>query len=167
MSTTIIRDFDDKDVLILAQRFTFRELLHEAECAKAELSASEWLGDDQADYWHDFFVTAALAADIRRRFERTTKPKTVRPVHIDVEAVKAHADIVEVVSRYTTLRKSGKNFSGLCPLHADKKSRSLYVYPDQQSWHCFGACGTGGDVINFVMKAEHTDFRGAVGVLNG
>jgi len=73
-----------------------------------------------------------------------------------IDEVKQRTDIVEVVSRYVSLKKAGRNLSGLCPFHSEKHP-SFFVYPEQQSWHCFG-CNTGGDVFSFVMKKESMDF---------
>lgn len=70
-------------------------------------------------------------------------------------------DIVEVISMFTTLRGSGDNMMGLCPLHNDKKSPSLSVSRDKQIFHCFG-CGAGGSVIQFVEAALNLDFMDAV-----
>lgn len=85
------------------------------------------------------------------------------PRHVDIEAVKQRADIIEVVGRYVQLKKSGTRFAGLCPFHSDK-SPSMVVYPRTQSFYCFG-CQTSGDVLDFVEKIEHTDFRGAAAIL--
>ena len=74
-----------------------------------------------------------------------------------VDEVKQKTDIVEVIGQYTTLTKAGRTFRALCPFHTEK-TPSFFVYPEQQSWHCFGACGTGGDVFSFVMKKQGTDF---------
>jgi DNA primase len=81
-----------------------------------------------------------------------------------VEEVKQKTDIVEVIGQYTALTKSGKTFRGLCPFHSEKHG-SFFVYPDQQSWHCFGACGTGGDVFSFIMKKDGVSFGEALRLL--
>ena len=74
-----------------------------------------------------------------------------------IDEVKQKLDIVEVISQYATLKKAGRNLSALCPFHSEKNP-SFYVYPEQQSWHCFGACNTGGDIFAFIMKKEGLDF---------
>lgn len=70
-------------------------------------------------------------------------------------------DIVDIISGFTTLKRSGNNMMGLCPLHNDKKSPSLSVSPDKQIFHCFG-CGAGGSVIQFIEAAMNLDFMDAV-----
>jgi DNA primase len=77
-----------------------------------------------------------------------------------IERVKEAADIVEVVSAYTDLRRSGTRFSGLCPFH-DERTPSFSVDPAAKLYHCFG-CGVGGDVIKFVEEKEGLSFPDAV-----
>ncbi len=77
-----------------------------------------------------------------------------------VDEVKQRIDIVEVIGRDIKLTKAGKTFKGLCPFHGEKHP-SFYVYPEQQSWHCFG-CNNGGDVFSFVMKKQNIDFGEAL-----
>ncbi len=78
-----------------------------------------------------------------------------------IDEVKQKTDIVEVIGQYVSLTKSGRNFRGLCPFHSEKHP-SFYVYPEQGSWHCFGACATGGDAFSFIMKKENIDFGEAL-----
>ena len=69
-------------------------------------------------------------------------------------------DIVEVISQYVHLKRSGKNYFGLCPFH-NEKSPSFSVSPDKQIFHCFG-CGVGGNVITFISKIEGYNFKEAI-----
>jgi len=77
-----------------------------------------------------------------------------------VEAVKAAADVVEVVSGRTPLRRSGARFTGLCPFH-DERTPSFSVSPEKGTYYCFG-CQRGGDAISFVEETEGVDFVGAI-----
>jgi DNA primase len=81
----------------------------------------------------------------------------------EVNELKLHADIYNLVSSYVSLKKSGKNFMGLCPFHKEK-TPSFIVDTNTQLYHCFG-CGEGGDVISFIMKAENLSFLEAVELL--
>ena len=76
------------------------------------------------------------------------------------ERVKQQADIVRVIGEYVRLKKSGANFTGLCPFHQEK-TPSFAVHPVKQIYHCFG-CGAGGDVFKFVMEMEKSTFPEAI-----
>ena len=76
--------------------------------------------------------------------------------------IKARLDIVDVVGKYVPeLRQSGRTWKARCPFHQEN-TPSFVVFPDRQTWRCFGACATGGDVFSFVMRADNTDFSQAM-----
>lgn len=80
-----------------------------------------------------------------------------------IEEIISSNDIVDVVSQYVTLKRSGRNFLGLCPFHKEK-TPSFSVSPDKQIFHCFG-CGVGGNVIHFVSKIENLNFKESLEML--
>lgn len=80
-----------------------------------------------------------------------------------LEDIKSRLDIVEVIGDYVELKKAGQNYKGLCPFHSEK-TPSFIVSPGKQIFHCFG-CGTGGDVVGFVMKHENFSFHEAIKLL--
>lgn len=79
-----------------------------------------------------------------------------------VDDIKARLDIVDIVSETVKLRHSGKNYTGFCPFHTNTKTPAFVVFPDTQTWRCFGQCNTGGDLFNYVMKREGWDFQEAL-----
>ncbi len=80
-----------------------------------------------------------------------------------IEEIRNSNDIVDVISQYVILKRSGRNFFGLCPFHKEK-SPSFSVSPDKQIFHCFG-CGVGGNVIHFVSKIENLGFKDTLEIL--
>ena len=79
--------------------------------------------------------------------------------------IKNRLDIVDIISSYTALQKSGNSYKSTCPFH-DEKTASFFVFPERQSWRCFGACATGGDIYSFVMKSRNIGFGEALRLLS-
>ena len=82
---------------------------------------------------------------------------------LDAREVKARADFVGIVSRYTRLRRVGRQWGGLCPVHSERHP-SFYVHLEKKVFYCFG-CGAGGDVFDFVMWVERCDFLRALEIV--
>ena len=78
-----------------------------------------------------------------------------------VDDIKSRLDILEVVGQRVQLQRSGRSYKGNCPFHQER-TPSFHVFPDRQSWRCFGACATGGDAIGFVMRSENLEFGEAL-----
>ncbi len=77
-----------------------------------------------------------------------------------IDEIKVNNDIVDIISQYVILKRSGRNFLGLCPFHKEK-TPSFSVSPDRQIFHCFG-CGVGGDVFSFISKIENVNYKEAI-----
>lgn len=77
-----------------------------------------------------------------------------------IDRIRESVNIVDVIGRYVTLKKRGRNYLGLCPFHTEK-TPSFNVNPEKQIFHCFG-CGTGGNVFTFLMRYENLSFVDAV-----
>ncbi len=80
-----------------------------------------------------------------------------------IQDLKASCDIEDIVSGYVKLTRKGKNLVGLCPFHSEKTG-SFYIYPQTQSFYCFG-CGAGGDTISFLRRIENLEYVEAVKLL--
>jgi DNA primase len=78
-----------------------------------------------------------------------------------IDEIKQKIDIVDFINQYVPLKKAGRIFKAPCPFH-NEKTPSFIVNPDRGTWHCFGACSTGGDVFSFLMKKENLDFGEAL-----
>src|SRR5215472_4609573 len=84
---------------------------------------------------------------------------------LDARFLKARCDFLAIASRYTRLRRTGRQYVGLCPFHSERHP-SFYVEPKRKIWKCFG-CERGGDLFSFLMLAENCDFLGALRIVAG
>jgi DNA primase len=80
----------------------------------------------------------------------------------EVEEIKARLDIIDIVSENVQLKRSGKNYTGFCPFHANTRTPAFVVWPETGTWRCFGECNDGGDIFKYVMKREGWDFPEAL-----
>src|SRR6185436_12209655 len=79
------------------------------------------------------------------------------------DEIKSRIDIVDLVSEAgVKLRHAGKNYTGFCPFHDNKKTPAFVVWPESGTWRCFGQCNEGGDIFKFVMKRENLEFKEAL-----
>lgn len=180
--------FDHNDVLYLGECFTPAQLRHEIHNAELNADLTKALEGTAYLYmmfgqytpeiktfcesyysfpWRDYKTYCEAALKYQKIINSAPKPRVAlgNGRRIDIQAVKDLNDIVRVIEGYTKLRKSRYNrYIGKCPIH-DDRDPSLTVYADSQTWHCFGACNTGGDVISFIEKMENCDFRQAVELL--
>jgi len=76
-----------------------------------------------------------------------------------VDDIKNRLDIVDIVGQTVKLRRTGKNYIGFCPFHSNTRTPSFVVFPETQTWRCFGQCNEGGDLFGYVMKREGWDFN--------
>ncbi len=79
-----------------------------------------------------------------------------------VDEIKARLDIIDIVSESVELKRSGKNYTGFCPFHANTRTPAFVVFADSGTWRCFGECSEGGDIFSYVMKKEGWDFATAL-----
>ena len=77
-----------------------------------------------------------------------------------VEAIKDRSELVDLIGTYVSLKRAGSNYNGLCPFHSEK-TPSFTVFPDNQSFFCFG-CEAGGDAFTFIMRMENLDYKGSI-----
>lgn len=83
------------------------------------------------------------------------------PTLADIANIKARHNIVDAVSAHVALEPLGRSYRGCCPFHAET-TPTFYVFPERQYWRCFGSCATGGDIVNFTMRAEGLGFAEAL-----
>jgi len=164
--------FGPDDAEYIAKHLDPAQIRNELETALQKgYSASFYQGSryeisDDSYPWMDYADACREAIKIqRRRLNKAGAHRDCPSNRIDVEDLKRHLDIVDVIGHYVDLKKAGRSHKGLCPFH-DEKTPSFTVSPERGTWHCFGACNDGGDVIKFIMLLENIDFKTAIGRLS-
>jgi DNA primase len=105
------------------------------------------------------FMCIIILLDVKSPAEGGVKQVSV------VDEIKARLDIVDVIGETVALKKSGRSYTGFCPFHSNTRTPSFVVFPDSQTWRCFGACADGGDLFGFIMKREGLDFKEVLQIL--
>jgi hypothetical protein len=145
-------------------RFTPAELRKQIHQCKINIGVSQCFGEDEVSSFYKWFSELLRNALLVLIANQSKSPQNQLIKLVNIEYLKLRIDIVEIASRYVNLRKSGRNFTGLCPFH-DERHGSFTVYPESQSWYCF-SCNHGGDVIALVQQIESIDFKSALNVLD-
>ena len=141
--------FDIGDADYLATNLTSEQLKRELHSADIQQGVARILAkDDDITYWEHFREACQVALDIQK-----SRRLKVRAGKFSVEAIKDAHDIVDIISRYTHLRKAGKEYIGKCPFHQDDHP-SLQVNQQKQLFYCF-SCQCKGDLVNFIMQIEN------------
>lgn len=156
--------FDASDIDYLVSHLTLPQLRTEIHSADIKFAVSAVMDESPNYYWQDLLQACRMAATIKRSLIAATTPRAGNLLP-DIAQVKAQTDMVNVIGRFTELRKSGERYLGRCPLH-DDKNPSLTVYPEDGRWWCFG-CNLGGDVIDFIEQTMGLDTREAINYLGG
>lgn len=166
--------FSSEDIMVLLfeadgegkrLRFTERELAQEAHSADIKASVRELYGEN-SQYYREYEALCRLALTVLRQVKARVLARRGHNSHlamISATDIKARLDIVEYISHYTELKKSGTRFYGKCPLHKDT-SPSLFVYGARQDYYCY-SCNTGGDILSFVMAYFKVEFKEALNIL--
>jgi DNA primase len=80
-----------------------------------------------------------------------------------IDEIKARLDILDLAAESgVKLRRTGRNYTGFCPFHDNKRTPAFVIWPETGTWRCFGECNEGGDIFKFVMKKEGIDFKEAL-----
>lgn len=154
-------NFDENDLKFVIGRFSVEKIREMAKVCENSAAMCKVFG-----YWHREYYNTSFAELYRQAIKRKTEVTEVHKSSVghnqleSVASIKARIDIVDYIGEHVRLHKSGRGFNGLCPFHSEKQP-SFYVYPEKQTWHCYGACSTGGDIFTFVMKHDGIDFKAA------
>jgi hypothetical protein len=166
MSDPIIFSAHDIDYLVL--HFSDEQLQHELKKARLDLNTAKSMGtESEQAYYADYIEAVTMALEIvrsNRPVPAVSEAKNKNRL-ADPQDIKGRLDIVDVIGHYLQLKKSGKYFTACCPFH-EEKSPSFFVYPEQKTYHCYG-CQKHGDIFSFIQEIEHTDFNGALQILEG
>ena len=153
--------FNQEDTSYLSGHLNREQLLHEIHSAEVrEGVARMWAEDADVIYWREFGMVCQRALQEHKKMQ--SKHMTGKS---SVKAMKEAHNIIDVISRYSALRRTGKEYTGSCPFHEDRQP-SLRISDEKQIFYCF-SCGRKGDVIDFLGEIENLDVKGVCRLLAG
>lgn len=158
--------FSARDIDYLVLHLSEEQLTNELYKAKLECHTAEFWGQPKEQAFFTDYIDAITTA---LEIIRSKKPvpavfKAKDKQHAaDPQDIKQRVDIVDVIGHYLPLKKSGKYFTACCPFH-EEKDPSFFVYQEKKFFKCYG-CQKSGDIFSFIMEIEHTDFKGALQIL--
>lgn len=166
MSDSIPIIFGAHDIDYLVLHLTEEQLQHELKKARLDLNTAKSMGtESEQAYYADYIEAVTMALEIIRsnRPVPAVSEAKYRQHATDPRDLKDRLNIVDVIGHYLQLKISGKYLTACCPFH-EEKSPSFFVYPERKFFKCYG-CQKSGDVFVFIQEMEHTDFTGALEIL--
>lgn len=163
--------FDERDLATLTEHIRLEAATGFSTVGKYRMEARLSLREadtadrEHAEYLRDYAALLSRACDEVEPPLPPARAQAWPSDRVNAAALKARVDLVAFLERRgVRLVKVGRRFQALCPLH-DDHSPSFYVDPELQRWKCFGACGVGGDIYDYVQLADRVSFIEAVRVV--
>ncbi len=152
---------DSSVVDYIVNNFTLQQVREEAiQADKKRFFAKDEHDTKKEIFFKEYAESCRMAIEVMNGVKPKPELKPGQQPRESADDIKARYDLADYINQYTNLKKVGQRYYGLCPLHNDKKSPSLVVYPEN-IFHCYG-CQAHGSVIDFVMKYENLSLKDAL-----